>query len=118
MRTQRDIGAAFLFAWLDDRWLSGVEHNEGDRRWAVALVAPAMPRRLLERRCRQPANGLACHHPTLRRAEPRSAAEPKSMRSNLTDLRSFVMLERVGHWPPLEAPDATSAALVAYLQSL
>ena len=43
---------------------------------------------------------------------------PDSMRGNLTDLRRFVMLEGVGHWPQLEAPDATSAALVAFLQSL
>jgi hypothetical protein len=27
--------------------LSGAEYYEGDRRWAVALVVPAMPRRLL-----------------------------------------------------------------------
>ena len=40
------------------------------------------------------------------------------MRSNLMDLRSFVMLEGVGHWPQLEAPDATNAALIAFLQSL
>jgi hypothetical protein len=39
------------------------------------------------------------------------------MRSNLTDLRSFVMLEGVGQWPSLEAPDATNAA-IAFLQSL
>jgi pimeloyl-ACP methyl ester carboxylesterase len=36
----------------------------------------------------------------------------------LTDLRSFSMLEGVGHWPQLEAPDATNAALLAFLQSL
>ena len=40
------------------------------------------------------------------------------MRENLTDLRSFVMVEGVGHWPQLEAPDATNAALVAFVQSL
>jgi pimeloyl-ACP methyl ester carboxylesterase len=39
------------------------------------------------------------------------------MRENLTDLRTFVM-EGVGHWPQLEAPDATNAALVAFVQSL
>ena len=33
------------------------------------------------------------------------------MRSNLTDLGSF-MLEGVGHWPQLEAPDAANAALL------
>jgi pimeloyl-ACP methyl ester carboxylesterase len=42
----------------------------------------------------------------------------ESMRDNLTDLRSLVMLEGVGHWPQLEALDATNAALVAFLQSL
>jgi pimeloyl-ACP methyl ester carboxylesterase len=47
-------------------------------------------------------------------------AQPKaeSMRSDLTDLRSFTMLEGVGHWPQLEAPDATKAALLAFLESL
>jgi pimeloyl-ACP methyl ester carboxylesterase len=40
------------------------------------------------------------------------------MRSSLTDLRSFVMLEGVGHWAQLEAPDPTNTALVAFLQSL
>ncbi len=47
-------------------------------------------------------------------------AQPKveSMRGNLTDLRSFAMLEGVGHWPQLEAPDATNAALRAFLKSL
>ena len=43
---------------------------------------------------------------------------PESMRENLTNLRSFVMVERVGRWPQMEAPDATNAALVAFLQSL
>ena len=41
----------------------------------------------------------------------------ESMRGNLTDLRSFSMLEGVGHWPQLEAPDATNAALLAFLQN-
>ncbi len=43
---------------------------------------------------------------------------PESMRSNLADLRSFIMLEGVGHWPQLEAADATNAALLSFLQSL
>jgi pimeloyl-ACP methyl ester carboxylesterase len=43
---------------------------------------------------------------------------PESMRSNLADLRSFTMLEGVGHWSQLEAPDATNAALLAFLKSL
>jgi pimeloyl-ACP methyl ester carboxylesterase len=42
----------------------------------------------------------------------------ESMRSNLTDLRSFILLDGVGHWPQLEAPDATNAALLAFLRSL
>lgn len=42
----------------------------------------------------------------------------ESMRATLTDLRSFTMLEGVGHWPQLEAPDATNAALLAFLQDL
>src|SRR3984893_16129373 len=39
-------------------------------------------------------------------------AQPSSgsMRSNLTDLRSFIILDGVGHWPQLEAPDRTNAA--------
>jgi len=37
------------------------------------------------------------------------------MRANLTDLCSFIMLDGVGHWPHLEAPDATNAALLAFL---
>ena len=41
----------------------------------------------------------------------------ESMRSSLTDLRSFTILEGIGHWPQLEAPDATNAALLAFLQS-
>jgi pimeloyl-ACP methyl ester carboxylesterase len=40
------------------------------------------------------------------------------MRSNLIDLRSFIMLDGVGHWPQLEAPDATNAALLAFLRGL
>jgi pimeloyl-ACP methyl ester carboxylesterase/catechol 2,3-dioxygenase-like lactoylglutathione lyase family enzyme len=44
--------------------------------------------------------------------------EADSMRSSLTDLRSFVMLDGVGHWPQLEAPEATNEALVAFLRGL
>ena len=47
-----------------------------------------------------------------------SQPSPESMRSNLTDLRSFTLLEGVGHWVQLEAPNATNAALLAFLQSL
>ena len=47
-------------------------------------------------------------------AEP----SPESMRGNLADLRSFTLLDGVGHWPQLEAPDATNAALLAFLRSL
>jgi pimeloyl-ACP methyl ester carboxylesterase len=43
---------------------------------------------------------------------------PESMRINLTDLQSFTMLEGIGHWPQLEAPDATNKALLDFLQSL
>jgi pimeloyl-ACP methyl ester carboxylesterase len=42
----------------------------------------------------------------------------ESMRNELCDLRSFVMLEGVGHWPQFEAPDATNAALLAFLRSI
>ena len=44
--------------------------------------------------------------------------DQESMRASLTDLRSFTMLEGVGHWPQLEAPEATNAALIAFLKSL
>jgi pimeloyl-ACP methyl ester carboxylesterase len=42
----------------------------------------------------------------------------EAMRINLTDLRSFTMLDGVGHWPQLEAPELTNSALVAFLQGL
>jgi pimeloyl-ACP methyl ester carboxylesterase len=42
----------------------------------------------------------------------------ESLRNNLTDLRSFIMLDGVGHWPQLEAPDATNVALLEFLRSL
>ena len=49
-----------------------------------------------------------------------SVAPPdrEAMRNNLLDLRSFTMLDGVGHWPQLEAPAATNAALLAFLGSL
>jgi pimeloyl-ACP methyl ester carboxylesterase len=47
-----------------------------------------------------------------------SMPNEETMRVNLTDLRSFTLLEGVGHWPQLEAPDATNAALLAFLQRL
>jgi pimeloyl-ACP methyl ester carboxylesterase len=40
------------------------------------------------------------------------------MRISLTGLRSFTMLDGVGHWPQLEAADATNAALLEFLRSL
>jgi pimeloyl-ACP methyl ester carboxylesterase len=42
----------------------------------------------------------------------------ESMRISLTGLRSFTMLDGVGHWPQLEAADATNAALLEFLRSL
>jgi pimeloyl-ACP methyl ester carboxylesterase len=47
-----------------------------------------------------------------------NAPNQESMRKDLTDLHSFVMLEGVGHWPQFEAPEATNAALLAFLQNL
>lgn len=44
--------------------------------------------------------------------------DPESMGVGLTGLRSFTMLEGVGYWPQLEAPDATNEALLAFLTSL
>ncbi len=42
----------------------------------------------------------------------------EAMRGNLPGLRSFTMVDGVGHWPQLEAPEATNAALLAFLRSL
>jgi pimeloyl-ACP methyl ester carboxylesterase len=39
------------------------------------------------------------------------------MHNDLTDLRSFTMLESIGHWPQFEAPDATNAELLAFLSA-
>ncbi len=44
--------------------------------------------------------------------------DPTAMRKALLDLRSFTMLEGVGHWPQLESPSETNAALLAFLKSL
>lgn len=64
---------------------------------------------------RQPSMFLAGTLDGLNLVAPPNAA---AMRGNLTDLRSFIMLDGVGHWPQLEAPDATNAALLAFLRSL
>lgn len=42
----------------------------------------------------------------------------EAMGNDLTDLRSVVLLDGIGHWPQLEAPDATNAALLAFLHDL
>jgi pimeloyl-ACP methyl ester carboxylesterase len=42
----------------------------------------------------------------------------ETMREDLTDLCTFVMLEGIGHWPQMEATEATNAALLEFLQSL
>ena len=47
-----------------------------------------------------------------------TAPNRESMRNYLTDLRSFTLLEGIGHWPQLEASGATSTALLAFLQNL
>lgn len=41
-----------------------------------------------------------------------------AMASDLLDMRSFVMLPGVGHWPQLEAPDLTSEALLSFIKKL
>lgn len=46
------------------------------------------------------------------------APTEESMRKDLTDLRSFVMLNGVGHWPQFEAPEATNTALLDFLNNL
>jgi pimeloyl-ACP methyl ester carboxylesterase len=46
------------------------------------------------------------------------APTEEALRKHLTDLRSLVMLEGVGHWPQFEAPEATNAALLNFLNSL
>ena len=40
------------------------------------------------------------------------------MTGELLDLRSFVMLSGVGHWPQLEAAEATSMELLSFLADL
>ena len=64
---------------------------------------------------RQPAMYLAGKLDGLNLVAP---PDPEIMRSAVEDLRSFVMLEGVGHWPQLEAPDATNATLLAFLGRL
>jgi len=41
-----------------------------------------------------------------------------SLRQTLPGLRGFLMVESVGHWPQLEAPEAFNAALLQFLGSL
>jgi pimeloyl-ACP methyl ester carboxylesterase len=41
-----------------------------------------------------------------------------AMQVNLTDLRSFTMIDGVGHWPQLEAPEVTNSVLIAFLRGL
>jgi pimeloyl-ACP methyl ester carboxylesterase len=63
----------------------------------------------------QPSMFLAGTSDGLNRVAPPNEA---SMRTILTDLRSFTLLEGIGHWPQLEAQDATNAALLTFLRSL
>ena len=42
----------------------------------------------------------------------------KDMATELLDLRAFVEVPGVGHWPQLEAPEATAEALLSFLQTL
>ncbi len=42
----------------------------------------------------------------------------EAMTSELLDLRSFVMLSDIGHWPQLEAAEATSKELLRFLADL
>ena len=42
----------------------------------------------------------------------------EAMTGELLDLRSFVMLSGVGHWPQLEAAEATSMELLSFLADL
>jgi len=41
-----------------------------------------------------------------------------SLRKTLPGLRGFVALDRVGHWPQVEAPEEFNAALLQFLTSL
>jgi pimeloyl-ACP methyl ester carboxylesterase len=41
-----------------------------------------------------------------------------AMRSSLPNLRSFTLLEGVGHWPQLEASGLTTRTLLEFLKSL
>ena len=44
--------------------------------------------------------------------------DAKIMAHDLLDLRSFTVLRGVGHWPQLEAAEATSEALLSFLRNL
>lgn len=61
---------------------------------------------------RQPAFFLTGARDGLNAVRPTSET---SMRADLQDLRGFVVLDEVGHWPQLEAPAAVDAALVGFL---
>jgi pimeloyl-ACP methyl ester carboxylesterase len=47
-----------------------------------------------------------------------SPPQADAMRSSLPGLRSFTMLEGVGHWPQLEASEMTTRTLLEFLRSL
>jgi pimeloyl-ACP methyl ester carboxylesterase len=42
----------------------------------------------------------------------------ESIRSDLKSLRSFALLDGVGHWPQLEAPEASHRALIHFLKGV
>ena len=42
----------------------------------------------------------------------------ENMANDLLDLRSFKVLPEVGHWPQLEAPDATSEAILSFIRNV
>ncbi len=45
-----------------------------------------------------------------------SLPNEEAISKSVLDLRSFTLLEGIGHWPQLEAPEATNSALLAFLQ--
>lgn len=59
----------------------------------------------------QPASFLTGSEDVLRSFHPDEA----TMREAVTDLRGYTVLDGVGHWPQLEAPDAVNRSLLAFL---
>lgn len=102
-------------AELRDYW-TGIAHQQGQRimhrlirymierrthreRWVGVLSRTAVPLRLI--------NGAA---------DPVSGAHAAARYRELVPSADVVLLERIGHYPQVEAPDATLAAFLAFIE--